>query len=133
MNPGTTALVRGLDVLAALADDRAAREGLGVVALAKVVGSEKSQVSRTLGTLEQHGFVERDRATLAYRLGWRLFALAARAGDLRLVANAPRILRALVHELGESVHLSVRQGDQVLTLLSESPPRPCTRPGVSEV
>ena len=83
----------------------------------------------TLRTLEEHGFVERDRETLAYRLGWRLFAVAARVGESQLVAAAPPVLRELVRELGESVHLSVRQGDQVLTVLSESPPATLHAPG----
>jgi IclR family KDG regulon transcriptional repressor len=129
MNPGTAALERGLDVLCALAEEPAARDGLGVVALAELVGGDKSQLSRTLRTLEEHGFVERDRETLAYRLGWRLFAVAARVGESHLVAAAPPVLRELVRELGESVHLSVRQGDQVLTVLSESPAATLHAPG----
>jgi len=129
MNPGTAALERGLEVLCALAEEPAARDGLGVVALAGLVGGDKSQLSRTLRTLEEHGFVERDRETLAYRLSWRLFAVAARVGESQLVAAAPPVLRELVRELGESVHLSVRQGDQVLTVLSESPPATLHAPG----
>jgi IclR family KDG regulon transcriptional repressor len=129
VNPGTAALVRGLDVLLALADDPAARDGLGVVALAELVGGDKSQLSRTLQTLEEHGFVEREAETLAYRLGWRLFAVAARVGESQLLAAAPPVLRSLVRDLGESVHLSVRQGDQVLTLLSESPTATLHAPG----
>lgn len=129
MNPGTAALVRGLDVLNALAEDRFARDGVGVVALARLVGGDKSQLSRTLQTLEEHGLVERDAATRCYRLGWRLFALGARAGQPRLVAAAPPVLRGLVGELGESVHLSVRLGSQVLTLLTESPPATLHAPG----
>lgn len=89
--------------------------------LAELLEVDKSQVSRTLGTLDEHGFVERDPRTLSYRLGWRLFALAATVGEARLVRAAPTILRSLVREIGESAHLSVRQGDAVLTLLSESP------------
>src|SRR5204863_773969 len=73
MNPGTAALGRGLDVLCALAEPEAG-EGLGVVALAELVGGDKSQLSRSLKTLEERGLVERDPDTLAYRLGWRLFA-----------------------------------------------------------
>ena len=129
MNPGTAALVRGLDVLSALADDPAAGGGLGVVALTELVGGDRSQLSRTLQTLEEHGFVERDPETLAYRLGARLFALAARVGESQLLSAAPPVLRALVRELGESVHLSVRQGEQVLTLLSESPDATLHAPG----
>jgi IclR family transcriptional regulator, KDG regulon repressor len=129
MNHGTTALARGLDVLEALAGHGTEGEGLGVVALAELVGGDKSQLSRTLATLEQRGYVERDPATLGYRLGWRIFGLAARAADRRLLDAARPVLRELVAELGESVHLSVRQGDMVLTLLSESPAATLHAPG----
>jgi DNA-binding transcriptional ArsR family regulator len=128
VNPGTAALGRGLDVLAALADP-SMPDGLGVVALAGRVGGDKSQVSRTLATLEERGFVERNPETLAYRLGWRVFGLAARIAESRLVAEAPPVLRGLVRELGESAHLSVRQGGQVLTLVSESPESTLHAPG----
>lgn len=128
MNPATASLERGLDVLAALGEPQRA-EGLGVVALAELLGADKSQVSRVLATLDAHGFVARDDGTNAYRLGWRLFALAARVAETRLVASAPPVLRALVRELGESAHLSVRQGDRVLTLLSESPEATLHAPG----
>ena len=122
MNPGTAALVRGLDVLTALAEPDAARDGLGVSRLAAIVGTDKSQMSRTLQALDERGFVARDPDTLAYRLGWQVHALAALAGDAALIDAARPVLAGLVAELGESAHLSVRQGDQVLTLLSESPP-----------
>ena len=79
MNPGTAGLARGLEVLAALAEPEAAIQGLGVVRLAALVGGDKSQVSRTLATLAEQGFVERDPETMAYRLGWRVFALASQA------------------------------------------------------
>ena len=122
MNHGTASLARGLAVLEALADTDDEREAPGVVQLAELVGGDKSQLSRTLGTLEERGWVERDPETLGYRLGWRVFGLAARAGDRRLLQAARPVLRELVDEFGESVHLSVREGDMVLTLLSESPP-----------
>jgi IclR family KDG regulon transcriptional repressor len=128
MNPGTAGLARGLDVLSVLADADAA-DGLGVVALAAIVGGDKSQLSRTLATLEERGFVQRDRDTLAYTLGWRLFGLAARVAESRLVREAPPVLRRLVRELGESAHLSVRQAGHVLTLVSESPPATLHAPG----
>jgi IclR family KDG regulon transcriptional repressor len=122
MNPGTSGLERGLAVLQALAGAEASRRGgLGVVRLSELVGSDKSQISRTLATLAEGGLVERDPDTLAYRIGWQVFALAARAGEPRLLAAAPRLLSGLVHELGESAHLSVRQGPSVLTILSEAP------------
>ena len=128
MNPGTAALARGLGVLELLADDETGT-GLGVVRLAELRGDDKSQLSRTLATLAEHGYVERDAETLAYRLGWRVFALAARAGDARLLGAAPPVMRRLVRELDESVHLSVRQGGFVLTLLAEVPSHALHAPG----
>jgi DNA-binding IclR family transcriptional regulator len=122
VNPGTTALVRGLEVLERLGDPNVGRDGLGVVRLAELLDGDKSQLSRTLKTLDEHGYVERDPDTLAYRLGWRVFGLAASAADSRLLGAARPILLDLVVAFGESVHLSVRQGGMVLTILSESPP-----------
>jgi DNA-binding IclR family transcriptional regulator len=129
VNPGTAALERGLRTLDALAEHDRGGEGLGVVRLAALVGADKTQASRTLATLEAHGLVERDPGTLAYRLGPRLYALAARVGERRLLTAAPPVLRRLVADLGESAHLSVRQGTQVLTLLSESPAASIHAPG----
>lgn len=112
-----TSLKRGLAVLIALEGGE-----LGVTRIAELVGREKSQVSRTLKVLAEQGLVERDPATLAYRLGWRVFALAAVAGEQRLVAAAPARLRELVRAFGEGAHLSVLHGSGVLTVVSESPP-----------
>jgi DNA-binding IclR family transcriptional regulator len=129
MNPGTAGLARGLDVLAALGEPEAMSQGLGVVRLAALVGGDKSQLSRTLATLADLGFVERDPDTLAYRIGWRVFALAARAGESRLLVAAPAVLHELVAALGESAHLSVRQGAYSLTLLSVPSPAAVHAPG----
>jgi len=119
---GSSGLRRDLALLQALASDEARqRAGLGVVRLAEMLQRDKSQVSRALRALEQVGLVERDPATREYRLGWLLFGLAARAGEPRLLQLAPAIMRALVARLGESVHLCVLQGNQVLTILTEAP------------
>ena len=118
-----TSLRRGIAVLSVLGGERGAIPGgLGVTQIADAIGREKSQVSRTLKVLAEHGFVDRDPETLAYRLGWRFFALAARAGDEQLLREGVRSLRAVVDEIGERVHLSVLDGAEVLTLMSESPP-----------
>jgi IclR family transcriptional regulator, KDG regulon repressor len=117
-------LGRALDVLVELGgDEAAANGGLGVVRIAELLGRDKSQVSRTLKALGQRGFVDRDPDTLEYRLGWRLYGLAAQTGRSRLLVLAPPLLRGLVDRLGETAHLSVLEGDEVLTLLSERSPR----------
>src|SRR5215204_4176670 len=118
-----TNLRRELAILMVLGGEEAVQDGgLGVVRIADLIGREKSQVSRTLKTLAESGFVDRDTATLQYRLGWRFFALAARAGEQRLLNVAPALLERLVESLGETAHLSVLQGLEVLTVLSKSPP-----------
>ncbi len=119
-----SSLRRALDLLDALAcDDAVAHGGWGVNRLAAHVGRDNSQVSRTLRVFADAGFVERDPDTMTYRIGWHVFALAARAADQRLIAAGGPILRRLVEkDLGERIHLSVLQGSEVLTVLTESPP-----------
>jgi IclR family KDG regulon transcriptional repressor len=118
-----TNLRRELAILTVLGGEEAVEDGgLGVVRIADLIGREKSQVSRTLKTLAESSFVDRDAATLQYRLGWRFFALASRAGEQRLLKVAPPLLERLVENVGETAHLSVLQGVEVLTVLSKSPP-----------
>jgi DNA-binding IclR family transcriptional regulator len=119
----STGLRRGVRVLEALGSDEALGGGLGVVRIAELVGQDKSQVSRTLKTLAEYGLVDRDPETRAYRLGWAVFALAARAGDTRLLAVAEPVVRELAQALGERVHLTVLRGAEVLTILSHGTPR----------
>jgi IclR family transcriptional regulator, KDG regulon repressor len=116
------ALERGILVLEALASDEALGGGLGVTRIAELVGQDKSQVSRTLRTLDARGLVDRDPETRAYRLGWTVFGLAARAGETRLLAAGETIARELAHQLSERVHVSVLRGSAVLTILSHGAP-----------
>jgi IclR family transcriptional regulator, KDG regulon repressor len=116
---GGSGLRRGLRALDLLAEDDG---GLGVVDVAKRLGVDKSQASRMLRTLADHGLAERDPDSRAYRLGPRLFAYAALVSERRLLRLTPPVLERLVHELGERAHLSVLDGASVLTLLSHSPP-----------
>jgi IclR family transcriptional regulator, KDG regulon repressor len=120
---GGSSLRRGLlalEVLARAEDQNDA--GLGVVDVARRLGVDKSQASRTLRALADHGLAERDPASRAYRLGPRVFAYASIVGERRLLRAAPPVLAELVAALGERAHLSVLDGAAVLTLLSQSPP-----------
>ncbi len=99
------------------------RDGLGVVRIAELTGGDKGQLSRLLSTLAEHGLVERDADTRGYRLGWQLFALAARVGDQRLLALATPLLAGLVDRLGERASLSVLRGTDVFTLHSQASPQ----------
>lgn len=117
-----TSVQRVIAILTALGDTDDHRT-MGVVEVSRTVGREKSQVSRTLKSLAESGLVDRDPDSLGYRLGWRFFTLAARAGEQQLLACAPEIMRGLVRTVGERVHLSVLEGADALTLLSENPTR----------
>lgn len=115
---------RAVAILLALgAEDPPERSGLGVVEIARRVGKEKSQISRALRVLEETGLVERDRDSMGYRLGWRLFTMAANVSQQRLLVEAPPVLRRLVSATKERAHLTVLDGDGALTVVSESPVR----------
>jgi IclR family KDG regulon transcriptional repressor len=115
-----TSIRRGVEVLLSLSSDESLDTGgLGVTRISELLGREKSQVSRALKALNEYGLVERTKDN-GYRLGWRLYALAQLAGERRLLETAGPIMRRLAASLGERVHLSVRQGTETLTVLSES-------------
>lgn len=119
-----TSIRRGIEVLLSLASGEAVEQGgMGVTRISETLGREKSQVSRALKALAEYGLVERNRDALTYRLGWRIYALAQMAGAPRLLEEAGPRLRRLAAEHQERAHLSVLQGSEVLTLLSESPGR----------
>jgi IclR family transcriptional regulator, KDG regulon repressor len=116
------AIRRAVALLLTLGGDEALQAGgLGVKRLSELTGNEISRVSRTLEVLSDARLVDRDPASLAYRLGWRFFALAARAGEPQLRNAAPGFVRLLTDEFGESAYLSVLDGREVLTIIEESP------------
>ena len=119
-----TSIRRGVETLLSLSSDQAIAEGgLGVTRIAEMLGREKSQVSRTLSTLAEYGLVDRDPDTLAYRLGWRIFAMANLAGERRLLDYAKPLLARLVSEFEERAYLSVLQGSDTITIVSHQSPR----------
>lgn len=93
--------------------------GLGVLRIAELVGRDKGAVSRTLATLAETGLVSRDVVTQHYRLGYQLYALAARTLESRLVRASAPYLRRVVTATRETTHLCVLRGGNVLTLASE--------------
>jgi DNA-binding IclR family transcriptional regulator len=119
-----TSLRRGLALLLAIEDEEALGTApAGVTRLAALIGSDKSQVSRSLKILAEHGLVDRDPETRGYRLGWRLLAMAGRSSRAKVLAAAEPLLKRLVSETGERAHLSVLRGATVLTVLSEGSDR----------
>ncbi|WP_241981919.1 hypothetical protein [Cryobacterium ruanii] len=93
--------------------------GLGVLRLAQLAGRDKGLVSRTLATLAAVGLVSRDDATPNYRLGYQLYAVAARTLESRLLRASVPYLRRMVTATHETTHLCVLRGGSALTLASE--------------
>lgn len=119
----STGLARDIEVLEALGSPEAVtRGGLGVTRIAELTGREKTVTSRTLATLADAGLLTRHPDTLTYRLGPRLYALAARTAEAALVREARPYLRRIARHTGETTHLSVLRGGNVLTLVSELSP-----------
>lgn len=118
----TSGLTRDIEILEALGSTEAAAAGLGVVRVAQITGRDKAVVSRSLATLAEAGLVERDESTLAYRLGPRLYAMAALTAESRLVWKSRPILRRVAQQARETTHLCVLRGGNVLTIASELSP-----------
>lgn len=116
-------LARDLEIIELLGGPAAAEnDGLGVVQVAQLTGRDKAVVSRSLATLADTGIIERDENTLSYRLGARLYALAARTSESRLVSESRAHLRRVALATRETTHLCVLRGGNVLTVLSELSP-----------
>ncbi|MHB1162868.1 MAG: IclR family transcriptional regulator, partial [Chloroflexota bacterium] len=81
----------------------------------KMVGIGRSKVHRLLDTLRFLSFVEQDPVSRKYRLGLRIFELAAAAASrFDLGPAARQSLQELVWATGETVNVGVLQGSEVL-------------------
>lgn len=124
------ALVKGLDLLEVLAGDR--RE-FTLTELARALEFPKPTAHRIVKVLEARGYLERDPATHAYRLGLKVWQLGYRVvNQFRLRGVARPFLEQLARETEEHVNLTVLDGqDSVFIDIIESlkPIRPYTYVG----
>jgi len=112
-------LERAFQILDILAE---AEGELGASEIAARVRLHKATTHRLLMALERQRYVERNPATVKFRLGWRLFELGTTAvSRLDLYALARPYVERLVEETGETAHLGVQRGDEIISLVvSES-------------
>lgn len=91
--------------------------GLGITAIAKRLGVAKSTAHRLASTLLAEGFLEQDALDGRYRLGLALFAMGTLVRRRMDVSEqgAPQ-LHALCEQSGETVHLAVMLGHDILYL-----------------
>ncbi len=116
-------LLKGLMVLEAVTDvDDPPRS---IDALAARVGLTRSNTHRTLQTLMHAGYVIKDDDGGGYRGSVRLFELAARQlAQLDLRKLAAPFMRTLADQTGETVHLSVLDGFDVVYVDKIDSPQP---------
>jgi len=120
---GDSSAARIVTLLEVLADSGdSPLGGLTVSEIARRLGRDKSSVSRLLKGLIELGLVEKN-SDGGHALGWRVFTVAARAGDQRLLFYSPPVMRQIARQTGERVHLSIRRHDEVLTILTEGQQR----------
>lgn len=116
------ALARGLDVLSSFSPEK---PEWNVTELSATVGIYKSRVHRILDTLAAEGFVERDAATLKYRVGWKVHKLSAAANahsDATLIGLARPFLEQLREYTKGAIHIrAIRNGANVIIDALESP------------
>ncbi len=93
------------------------RESWGLSDLTQEVGQSKTRVFRILNTFEECGYLVRDQGSGSYRIGPRLSALSAgsvKFEQLRWRAIPP--LQTLAEATGETVHVGILYGAQVVTV-----------------
>lgn len=95
--------------------------GVSLSELAELSGLHASTTHRLLGALSSRGYVSKNPDTGKYRLTLRIFEVGSRvANSSNLLTVSRPILERLQHETGETVHLVVRDGCDVVYLYKES-------------
>lgn len=115
---GADKTLRILEVIGS-ADTAEHPHGMTAADVSRSLKRDKSVVSRQLKSLVESGLVTRDAAGL-HELGWRLYALAAQAGDHHLIRRAVPVMQRLTAVVQERSHLTVLSRNEVLTVRSES-------------
>ena len=124
MDSKSTSSIQVIDRAARLLDAIAANKTpVSLKHLAAKTDLHPSTAFRILASLLQHGFVERDDAG-HYRLGVKLLQLGSRVqGRMNTRREARPILEWLRDQIGETVNLTVREGDDVVYVDRATPNR----------
>ncbi|HKF70490.1 MAG TPA: IclR family transcriptional regulator [Stellaceae bacterium] len=107
-------LERAFDLLEEVARKR---DGITLSELSKRVALHNSTAFHLLKTMVVLGYIEQSRDSKRYRIGRRLFTLAAAALDeIELVNLATPVLESLTRATGECAHFAIRSGDDIVVL-----------------
>jgi len=115
------ALDKGLDILELLAR---APKALTQTELARALGRTQSQIYRMLECLVRRGYLVRDDAAGTYRLSLKLYALSHVQNRTTLIRRAAlQPMEELAERSGQSCHLSLPFGSEVLVVMERLPQR----------
>jgi IclR family KDG regulon transcriptional repressor len=91
------------------------REGIALAELCKHVGLHSSTTFHLVRTLVQLGYASQHAESKKYKIGRKLFSLAAAALDENeLVARATPMVALLAERTGETSHFAIRSGDEIV-------------------
>ena len=111
---GIQSLERAFAILEAVARQP---EGINLADLSKVVGLHNSTTFHLVKTMAQLGYIAHVRDTKRYRIGSKLFTLAAGAlEENSFLALATPVLETLTGETGESAHFAIRSGNEIVVI-----------------
>ncbi|MCC2975192.1 IclR family transcriptional regulator [Sphingomonas sp. PL-96] len=106
------ALKKGLEILELLAT---AEAGLSMSDISGALGRSVSEIFRMLQVLEEHRYILRDES--GFRLTSRLFSLGMRQPPVRdLVSTALPVMQELARNTGQSCHLAVPSGSDMVVI-----------------
>ncbi|MDQ0216974.1 IclR family transcriptional regulator [Peribacillus cavernae] len=132
---------RALDIITLVSSKKG---GLGVTEIAKQMDINKSSVYRILITLVQYGYVEQDKETGRYKLGYKFLEISSKLLDsidlrseakpyLQELENATNeVIHLVVYDQGEVVYIEKLEGNETLRMHSKvgkRAPMHCTSVG----
>ena len=111
---GIQSLERAFAILEEIARHR---DGINLADLSKAVGLHNSTTFHLVKTMAQLGYISQLRDSKRYRIGSKLFTLAAGALDeSTLLALATPVLESLSAATGEAAHFAVRSGNEIIVI-----------------
>src|SRR5688572_15524097 len=116
--PAIQSLDRGLAILEAVA---ASPQPVPLKQLTDLIGIDRSSVFRLANTLRQRRFLANPTGSKDYILGPNAWRLSRRYGRSGLATFFHEHLRELTRTLGETSHITVREGSQVLFIDHQAP------------
>jgi DNA-binding IclR family transcriptional regulator len=111
---GIQSLERAFAILEQVATNRG---GISLAELCKSVGLHSSTTFHLIRTMVQLNYASQDPESKKYKIGRKVFALAAGALDENeLASRAMPVLERLTDRTRESSHFAIRSGDDVIIL-----------------